>query len=641
MKKYIFCFLSVLWCFSAFGQSKTEIDSLLKLLPKAKKDTNLALLYLDIGKAYEQSNHKTAAKYYYKAKKLSEEIGYERGNMLFAFASIRILSGSGKIDSLLIFEKQALEIAKKLENPLDIGRGYYNIGMAYWYNNMYDSAVVYYNRAQKYWENNPKYLANLNVARANLYSYLKRYAEARPEGDKALQYFRKEKDSLLIAGTLVNLAPAYIETADVEKGKKMLEEAIKIAEKKHYDDIKANAFNNLTEIYIKTDDSKIKMYAEKTLSYAKKSSNPRIEASAWNSLSIYYLRSGNFEKSLACLDSSLAISSRNNSLRDKAETLVSKAKTLYAMGKLKEGENVWREADSLQERIRGDEIQRRIVLSEKMFETERKEAQIKLQETQLKQKNTLNYIFAGSAGVALIIALLVYRNYKHRQKLQRAEIEELEKEKQLSAAQSLLKGQEDERSRLAKDLHDGLGGLLSGVKLQLGEMKENIVLSPENGTLFNRALGRLDESISEMRRVAHNMMPETLVKFGLQKVLQDYCNGLNASQNLIINTNFHGLEQRIDSTTEMMIYRIVQELVNNAVKHSAASSILVQVTRHEKLLSATVEDDGKGFDISAAEIKNSAGMQNIRSRIDYLRGKMDIQSQPGKGTSVYVECEVE
>ncbi len=272
------------------------------------------------------------------------------------------------------------------------------------------------------------------------------------------------------------------------------------------------------------------------------------------------------------------------------------------------------------------------------YRSAQKEAQIKLQQADIQRKNTLNAVLIGGAAALFIMLILGYRNYTHRQKLQQRRIAELETEKQLLATQSLLKGQEDERSRMAKDLHDGLGGMLSGVKLQLGAMKGNLILTDENGVLFNNALNKLDESISEMRRVAHNMMPEALIKLGLQQALQDYCDGINASRALTINTEFHGLEQRMEAATEVTIYRIVQELVNNAVKHAEASRILVQVMRRDQSLNITVEDDGKGFDATAWQQTDTAGLQNIRSRVDYLQGRIDVKSAPGKGTSVYVEC---
>ncbi len=275
------------------------------------------------------------------------------------------------------------------------------------------------------------------------------------------------------------------------------------------------------------------------------------------------------------------------------------------------------------------------------YQSEKKEAQIKLQQVSIKQKNTLNYILLGSAVALLIISLLSYRNYRNRQKLQQQRISELETEKQLLATQSLLKGQEDERSRLAKDLHDGLGGLLSGVKLQLGAMKGNLILSEAHGQAFNNALNKLDDSISEMRRVAHNMMPEALINLGLQQALHDYCDGLSTSQPFTINCEFYGLEQRMEPSIEIVVYRIVQELLNNAVKHANATTILAQVIRRENNLTITVEDNGKGFDTTQLDQMRTAGLRNIQSRVNYLHGQIDIQSVPGKGTSVHIDCLIE
>ncbi|MDF2380000.1 hypothetical protein JMG10_00880 [Nostoc ellipsosporum NOK] len=272
------------------------------------------------------------------------------------------------------------------------------------------------------------------------------------------------------------------------------------------------------------------------------------------------------------------------------------------------------------------------------FETEKKESQIKLQQSSIRQKNILNYVFAGSTLLVLVLTFFIYRTYQQKKRLQQQRIQELEIEKQLLATQSLLKGQEDERSRLAKDLHDGLGGLLSGVKLQLGAMKGNLILTEEHGRIFNNALNKLDESISEMRRVAHNMMPEALMKLGLQHALQDYCESLSQSQPFQIETAFYGLENRLEPSVEIVVYRIVQELVNNAVKHSGATTILAQVMSQDNRITITVEDNGKGFEHSKLEEIRTAGLQNIQSRVNYLRGTIDIQSTPGKGTSIHIDC---
>jgi two-component system, NarL family, sensor kinase len=284
---------------------------------------------------------------------------------------------------------------------------------------------------------------------------------------------------------------------------------------------------------------------------------------------------------------------------------------------------------------------------EKKFQLEKKENQIKtldqekkIQNLSLQQKNILIYIFSGVFLTLLIMGFFVYLNYNSKQTIQQQQINQLQNEKLLLASESILKGQENERSRMAQDLHDGLGGMLSSIKLTLGTMKGNVILTEENVRLFSKAFEQLDSSISEMRRVAHNMMPEALVKFGLQKALQDYCEGLNESKQLSVESQFYGLETRIDSSGEIIIYRIIQELTNNSIKHANASNLFVQVIKNENELSITVEDNGIGFNQQQSISKNSAGLSNVRSRVDYLKGQMDIKSAPGNGTSVHIECRI-
>jgi signal transduction histidine kinase len=246
---------------------------------------------------------------------------------------------------------------------------------------------------------------------------------------------------------------------------------------------------------------------------------------------------------------------------------------------------------------------------------------------------------------------LGYRNIRHRQQLakqqdelNRQRIRELEKDKQLVAVDSLLKGQEEERSRLAKDLHDGLGGLLSGVKFSLSNMKDNLIITPDNMAVFERSLDMLDASIRELRRVAHNMMPEMLTKFGLDEALKEYCNTVNATKLLSVKYQSVGMSPaeagRLEKATEIIIYRIIQELLNNVLKHAAASEAFIQVIRENNRLGIVVEDNGKGFDTRILEESKGAGWVNIRSRVEYLKGQLDIHAEPGKGTLVNMEFQV-
>ena len=304
--------------------------------------------------------------------------------------------------------------------------------------------------------------------------------------------------------------------------------------------------------------------------------------------------------------------------------------------------------------MKKEKIQRQMNETEVKYQNEKKEKEIlqlqksnAVQSLSLQKKSTFNYFLIGSVVALLITGFLGYRNLRHRQQLakqqdelQQQRIRELEKDKQLVAVDSMLKGQEEERSRLAKDLHDGLGGLLSGVKFSLSNMKDNLIITPDNMAVFERSLDMLDTSIKELRRVAHNMMPEMLTKFGLDEALKEYCNTVNATKLLAVKYQSLGMETRLDKATEIIIYRIVQELLNNILKHAAASEAFVQLIRENDRLNIVVEDNGKGFDTALLENSKGAGWVNIRSRVEYLKGQLDIHSEPGKGTLVNMEFNV-
>jgi two-component system NarL family sensor kinase len=163
-------------------------------------------------------------------------------------------------------------------------------------------------------------------------------------------------------------------------------------------------------------------------------------------------------------------------------------------------------------------------------------------------------------------------------------------------------------------------------------MKGNMTIPEENVASLNSAIDLLDTSIKELRRVAHNLMPESLMKYGLNAALSDFC--LSTEK---VKYHFFGTDRRPDEKTEIATYRIVNELVNNALRHSEAENINVQLLIDDSRLHVTVEDDGKGFEMSKIEGVGGNGLKNIRSRVTSLNGKLELFSEPGKGTEVNVE----
>jgi signal transduction histidine kinase len=213
-------------------------------------------------------------------------------------------------------------------------------------------------------------------------------------------------------------------------------------------------------------------------------------------------------------------------------------------------------------------------------------------------------------------------------------------EKQLIALNSLLEGQELERSRMAKDLHDGVGGILSSIKLNLTSMKGNQIIDENDVHIFNRSLIQLDNAIKEMRRIAHNMMPEALLKFGINEAVKDFCDDLNS--NKVIKVKFIPVNnfQIPLKTTEVMIFRIIQELVNNSLKHANPKNILIQFSENNNRLFLIVEDDGIGFDTTTLASKKGTGIKNIQSRVEILKGSILIESETARGTTATIEIPI-
>lgn len=270
-----------------------------------------------------------------------------------------------------------------------------------------------------------------------------------------------------------------------------------------------------------------------------------------------------------------------------------------------------------------------------------REQELKAVQEKVAYNRRLNMVYTLLIIASLIaLGLMIYayrersRSMRQQSRMHNLEIQRISKDNEIITLSAMLDGQEKERARLARDLHDGLGGLLSGTKIELSGMLP-VLEQDGQKKLVRKTLGRMDAAVAELRLIAHNLMPDLLVKQGLAAAVRHYCENLS-SENLQITAQIVGLQAKMDHNKEVVIYRIIQELVNNVIKHAAASSVLVQLQQNDDQVFLTVEDDGKGFDISQAGSSRSAGLLNIRSRVAYLKGDIQFHSTPGEGTAVEI-----
>ena len=620
---------------------------MLQVLKTTKEDTNKVILLLNIGEQYERVAPETSKQYYHQSLQLSQKIGYKPGEIKFASYYTAVLNMQGRFDSSLLLNKKALVLAKQMKEELSIAKTTINTANSFHMISKEDSAIYYYMQALPILDKlgNKRMLGIAYSNLQNIYTELTQYQKAIEYGKKGLEIFDNEvEDPLNQSYCLTNLGIVYSSLKRLDSAEIYFTEALQIS--RHISDQYAESaiLLDLGDIHYKLGRlEEARKTFDKAYLIAKEMDLAETQAIALKGIAMYNLEKKNFPLARMYADSALIIALKNDSRKQTLKLYNLLADISYASQDFRAAHQFEEKEDALRDSINADNLLELSTEFETKYETEKKEIKILLQQNQLKQKSTFIYFLSAGVIAMLIISLLIYRNYRNRQKLQQAKIEELETEKQLTATEAVLKGEEQERTRLAKDLHDGLGGMLSGIKFSLSNMKENLIMTPGNAQAFERSIDMLDSSIREMRRVAHSMMPEVLMKYGLDTAVKEYCNEIGRSGVLRINYQSVGMTGvNPEQITAVTVYRIVQELVNNSIKHAAAKNVLVQLhfSPKEKQLAITVEDDGKGFDTTLLKQSTGIGWSNIQNRVEFLKGKLDVNSSIGKGTSVLIEINV-
>ncbi|TGN22560.1 sensor histidine kinase [Empedobacter tilapiae] len=553
------------------------------------------------------------------------------------------------------YSKLALDVALKQNNPNLIFASYMSIGYMYEQKFMQNEKNIFVrDLAEKYYSN-------------------------------AIDTYYKNKKEMATATDLsfvaINLANLYLQFYPKNYQGKVMKYANlakEIGEQNHQSDHVAAANGILAELSLQNNEvSTAKSYLLNSLIKVNENTMPdkNILLSLYLSLSNIEDRQGNFKEALRyyklytstykeIYDNEQAqISKRLEAQFDKerqqqqmirlqleAEKKEQQIQLMHSLGiqQEQELENVRLSEDFQRKqlklsRLESDKRSQELTISEQNLRLSKLENKNRKDElvnyiTELNFKNKLNkyYIFSIIFFIALL-ALLLYalkqrnKHLKQREELYKLEIEQERQNSKISTLTALLDGQEQERARLARDLHDGLGGLLSGTKIQLTHLNEKI--DDHSKKDMAKSIHQLDGAVDELRRVAHNLMPDLLLKYGLEEALKEYAIRMS-NEHLDIDVQFLSYTNSLDKENQLLVYRIIQELVNNAIKHAQAEQIIIQFVEDETNYSVTVEDDGKGFDMNNTKLTQSAGLHNIQSRVQFLKGQLNIHSEIDLGTSI-------
>ena len=354
-----------------------------------------------------------------------------------------------------------------------------------------------------------------------------------------------------------------------------------------------------TNYSLKKEHSEAIFYLHKALTASRQMHNPEGTIYATYSLGYAYQRAGQHD--LAFKYAMLSGGQRDSLFRDRMAVNLAEMEARY------ETEKKIRENERLKQ------------------ETLLKDAEIDRQKAQKR----FQAILLASVMLLLIGISLVF--YFRNRLRQRARLQEQEKLR----FRAVLEAEEKERFRIARELHDGLGQLLSTAKINVAGLEGQV--ESEDEVLVSNSMSLIDQAVDEVRDISHNMVPKALLRHGLVTAIQELVDKINAANTLEVNFKAEGIRDEPDRLTQIALYRIVQEVLNNMIKHAEARHIKVDLRENAEQLSLALEDDGRGFDPKTIPQSSGLGWKNIMSRVSMLNGTLSVDSKPNEGTSIRIE----
>ncbi|WP_460557656.1 tetratricopeptide repeat-containing sensor histidine kinase [Ferruginibacter profundus] len=625
------------------AQTSKVIDSIEKILPQ-QKDTTLVKSYNELTWQYRNVDKDKAIAYGNKAVELGRQLNFKKG-IAQAYNDMGILYYDKQDFSTAIsLYHQAYLIRTELKDDKGVAALYNKIGIVYQKQARFDSALMYAQKALALYEQlkdkvgisyslNNMGIVNQNVGNID---------EALKYQEQSIAIKEEIHDQLGLAGSYVNVGNIYLLKKNIPKAREFYEKAELICRKIGDPEYLSNSINNLSAIYQKIGDYK------KALPLAQESFDIRTKL-------------GDTKGQVSCLinmGSILTASQQYKQAEEKyllglrlADTLVSclpeKVKlydglsSLYDLtGDYKKAAAMARLTIQYKDSIFTADLNKQFSEMETKYQTAKKDQQIEAQQNEITQKKyeliKKQYWLYGSIAVFLFSILLGYSYYKRYQLKQEKKLQAEVMKQQDMATKAVIVAEENERKRIAADLHDGVGQMMSAAKMNLSAFENEIPFKDEiQKNNFEKIISLVDEGCKEIRSVSHQMMPNALLKSGLASAVKEFIDKID-SRILKINLYTEGLNERLDGNVETVLYRVIQECVNNVIKHSGANSLDISLIKDKDGIAATIEDNGKGFNSKDKEKFEGIGLKNISSRIGFLKGTVDFDSSPGNGTLVAI-----
>lgn len=542
----------------------------------------------------------------------------------------------GNIDTAQLLFTEVVTLAEKPDNNADYIEAQINIGRINADKGENVKALGSYQQALSKADkvNNKDLSAHIYKHIGALYISWKKFDEALAYYEKAEALAREMKNEELVADCLNNKGTVYEQQLKYDKAIAVYKGALEVYTKKNITAKISMALSNLAIVYKfqKNYGSSLE-YNLKALKLSEKTGDKWMMAATYNNIGNLYGEMGEYKNALDYCNKSIAMAKKIKAIEIIETAYESMADAAAKAGDFKSAFNYHKLYAATKDKFINVESTRQLSELNVKFETERKQKLIQQQQFEISRRNTTIAVIASLFAGAGIIGYQSYSRYRLKQVsvLQTAILKQQE-----LATQGIIQAEEKERKRIAADLHDGVGQLFSAVRMNLSSLMDRVVLTnADEQALAEKTLAMVDESCKEVRTIAHQMMPNILLKIGLASAIKDFVNKID-SHHLKVNMEAYGLDERLDNNVEIVLYRVVQECVNNVIKHAKASRLDINLTREVNNISATIEDNGVGFNTADKMTFEGIGLKNIITRVQYLKGSVDISSDQNKGTLVAI-----
>lgn len=641
----VLCFIASI----ANAQTIEEVHRKHKpLLQYSQEDTVLADRLFDYATDLHELDDDSAMALINKALVISQRLQDNRRTGTLICARAQILTHKGLLDSGLAVYARSLPYLQKEKGYRYTGVAWTGIGNALMQAGRLDTAAqAYFHGIEAYRQ------AGDTLSMAHAYNGLSIIFSQMEQLQKSLQYLRKagalyvqRRDSGNHIKVLINMGDKYTRLNQPSNAAVSFREAIRIADLAHYQLGRFYARVGIADLYATK-----KLHTDSALIYLHEAERiargftlpPLLISSMHETFGLAYYESGNpamAREHLLLAGPVLKDIGHVPTLMQHSQLLT---KVNIQLGERSAAMAAFDDYVLYRDSLQKTDVAAKVNELETKFRTLEKDKSladsqlaITKKDLELRKKSSMLVALGGGLLLVIVSAGGIYFHFRQQQQLQRQQLRLVQKEAELAMAQASMEGEEKERARIARNLHDGAGSILSGVKLYLASLETQYGELSQSAP-YRNTLSLLNDAVSEIRDTSHNLMPRVLFEEGIDVAAHAYCEKLGRHHALGIEYQSYGEPRRFNAHFELMIYRTLQELLANVIKHAEASHVFVQLNFGEELFSLTVEDDGKGF----ADTGDAAGigMFGLRSRAEAFRGTMDVESS-AEGTSVLLTIPV-